>query len=79
MVMDTGKPSSVKPVGMVQTEQMVQTANGEKANGKSAYELWKEYIASGEVDNPHKPDQKWPADRNKQTDFWIFDGQVFGD
>jgi len=41
-------------------------------NGKSAYELWKEYISSGEVDNPHNPDQKWPADRNKQTDFWDF-------
>ena len=45
-------------------------ANG--ANGKSAYELWKEYISSGDVDNPHNPDQKWPADRNKQTDFWDF-------
>lgn len=21
---------------------------------------------------PHNPDQKWPADRNKQTDFWDF-------
>ena len=41
-------------------------------NGKSAYELWKEYISSGEVDNPHNPDQKWPADQNKQTDFWDF-------
>ena len=41
-------------------------------NGKSAYELWKEYISSGNVDNPHNPDQKWPADRNKQTDFWDF-------
>lgn len=47
-------------------------AGKDGANGKSAYELWKEYIASGEVDNPHKPDQKWPADRNKQTDFWDF-------
>lgn len=61
---------SVKPVRMVQTEQWYKRRNG--ANGKSAYELWKEYIASGEVDNPHKPDQKWPADRNKQTDFWDF-------
>ena len=24
------------------------------------------------MDNPHNPDQKWPADRNKQTDFWDF-------
>ena len=24
------------------------------------------------MDNPHNTDQKWPADRNKQTDFWDF-------
>ena len=62
---DTGKPSFGKA-----GKDGTNGANG--ANGKSAYELWKEYIASGEVDNPHKPDQKWPADRNKQTDFWDF-------
>lgn len=65
---DTGKPSFGK-AGKDGTNG-TNGANG--ANGKSAYELWKEYIASGEVDNPHKPDQKWPADRNKQTDFWDF-------
>lgn len=62
---DTGKPSFGKA-----GKDGTNGTNG--ANGKSAYELWKEYIASGEVDNPHKPDQKWPADRNKQTDFWDF-------
>lgn len=62
---DTGKPSFGKD-----GKDGTNGANG--TNGKSAYELWKEYIASGEVDNPHKPDQKWPADRNKQTDFWDF-------
>lgn len=62
---DTGKPSFGKA-----GKDGTNGANG--ANGKSAYELWKEYIASGEVDNPHKPDQKWPVDRNKQTDFWDF-------
>lgn len=62
---DTGKPSFGKA-----GKDGTNGANG--TNGKSAYELWKEYIASGEVDNPHKPDQKWPADRNKQTDFWDF-------
>lgn len=62
---DTGKPSFGKA-----GKDGTNGTNG--TNGKSAYELWKEYIASGEVDNPHKPDQKWPADRNKQTDFWDF-------
>lgn len=62
---DTGKPSFGKD-----GKDGTNGTNG--TNGKSAYELWKEYIASGEVDNPHKPDQKWPADRNKQTDFWDF-------
>lgn len=62
---DTGKPSFGKA-------GKDGTNGANDANGKSAYELWKEYIASGEVDNPHKPDQKWPADRNKQTDFWDF-------
>lgn len=42
------------------------------AGGKSAYELWKEYIASGDVDDPHNSDVKWPASRNKQIDFWEF-------
>lgn len=62
---DTGKPAFGKD-----GKDGKDGANG--ANGKSAYELWKEYISSGDVDNPHNPDQKWPADRNKQTDFWDF-------
>lgn len=62
---DTGKPAFGKD-----GKDGKDGANG--ANGKSAYELWKEYISSGDVDNPHNPDQKWPADRNKQTDFWGF-------
>ena len=68
---DTGKPSFGKD-GKDGTNGTNGTNGANGANGKSAYELWKEYIASGEVDNPHKPDQKWPADRNKQTDFWDF-------
>lgn len=68
---DTGKPSFGK-AGKDGTNGTNGTNGANGANGKSAYELWKEYIASGEVDNPHKPDQKWPADRNKQTDFWDF-------
>ena len=68
---DTGKPSFGKD-GKDGTNGTNGTNGANGANGKSAYELWKEYIASGEVDNPHKPDQKWPADRNKQTDLWDF-------
>lgn len=68
---DTGKPSFGK-AGKDGTNGTNGTNGANGTNGKSAYELWKEYIASGEVDNPHKPDQKWPADRNKQTDFWDF-------
>ena len=41
-------------------------------DGKSAYELWKEYIASGNVYNPHKTEEKWPASKNLQSDFWEF-------
>lgn len=67
---DTGKPSFGKD-GKDGTNGTNGTNGANGTNGKSAYELWKEYIASGEVD-PHKPDQKWPADRNKQTDFWDF-------
>ena len=65
---DTGKPAFGKDGKDGRDGK--DGANG--ANGKSAYELWKEYISSGDVDNPHNPDQKCPADRNKQTDFWDF-------
>ena len=65
---DTGKPA----FGKDGKDGKVGKDGANGANGKSAYELWKEYISSGDVDNPHNPDQKWPADRNKQTDFWDF-------
>ena len=40
--------------------------------GLSAYEVWKEYISSGEVDNPQDPETKWnPAD-NTERDFYVF-------
>lgn len=41
-------------------------------SGKSAYRLWVEYISSGNVENPHNPDEKWNASRNKMEDFWDF-------
>lgn len=40
--------------------------------GKSAYELWKEYISTGKVEDPHFSGKMWKADRNKQEDFWNF-------
>ena len=41
-------------------------------NGKSAYELWKETIATGQVDDPKTPGTKWPAERNTEADFFNF-------
>ena len=41
-------------------------------DGKSAYELWKDYISTGNVDNPAKPGQKWDKNKNSMTDFWHF-------
>ena len=41
-------------------------------NGKSAYELWKETIATGQVDDPKAPGTKWPAERNSEADFFNF-------
>lgn len=53
-----------------------KSAYGEKGadgtNGKNTYELWKEYISSGNVDDPHTPGGKWPASKNTQADFWSF-------
>ena len=40
--------------------------------GKSAYELWKETIATGQVDDPKTPGTKWPAERNTEADFFNF-------
>lgn len=41
-------------------------------NGKSAYELWKETIATGQVDDPKTPGTKWSAERNTEADFFNF-------
>ena len=41
-------------------------------NGKAAYELWKETIATGQVDDPKAPGTKWPAERNTEADFFNF-------
>ncbi len=41
-------------------------------DGKSAYEVWKDYIASGDVDDPHNPGKKWDPKKNTERDFWEF-------
>lgn len=41
-------------------------------DGKNAYEVWKELISGGNVDNPLKPGEKWPADENSMQDFYRF-------
>lgn len=42
------------------------------ATGKSAYHDWKDYIASGQIENPHQKGQKWSPNRNTMQDFWYF-------
>ena len=41
-------------------------------NGKSAFELWQDEVATGNLDDPHHPGQKWPADKNTKADFWEY-------
>lgn len=41
-------------------------------DGKNAYEVWKELISGGDVDNPLNPGEKWPADENSMQDFYRF-------
>ncbi len=41
-------------------------------DGKSAYELWKIFISSGNVNDPHNPSQKWNANKNTEADFYEF-------
>lgn len=41
-------------------------------HGKSAYEMWLEYIKDGNADNPAEPGQKWPATKNTERDFWEY-------
>ena len=44
-------------------------ANG--VDGKSAYELWKEYVASG-VSDPHNPGKQWDKSKTSMADFYWF-------
>lgn len=49
------------------------------AEGLSAYELWKKEVATGNVDHPKKPGEKWPKNKDTVDDFWEYltgnDGQ----
>lgn len=40
-------------------------------NGKSAYELWKETVGTGNMNDPKNPGQKWPSDKVSEYDFSI--------
>lgn len=41
-------------------------------DGKSAYEIWKEMAATGNLDDPKNPGQKWDSSKTAETDFWLF-------
>ncbi len=40
-------------------------------NGKSAYEMWKDYVATG-VDDPHNPGTQWDKSKTSMADFYWF-------
>ena len=59
----------------------IKGEKGDKGeDGLSSYQLWKEFIANGDVADPHNPEQTWPASKNSEKDFWDFltgrDGQT---
>lgn len=64
------------PEDKIEVADFLVYIKGEKGDkgedGKSAYELWKELIASGTVDDPHNPSSKWDPSRNTEADFWDF-------
>lgn len=37
-----------------------------------AYEVWKDFIKTGTVDDPHKPDSKWDPKKNSEADYYYF-------
>ncbi len=41
-------------------------------NGLNAYELWKDEVATGNLDDPKKPGQKWATNKNTIQDFWEY-------
>lgn len=46
---------------------------GEKGeSGAQALDVWKAYIKSGIVENPHKPGSNWDPNKNAAADFYYF-------
>ena len=41
-------------------------------NGKSTYELWKETVGTGNINDPKNPGQKWPSDKVSEYDFFNY-------
>ena len=41
------------------------------SNGKDAYQLWLDEVASG-IDDPHNPGQQWSKNQTSMQDFWYF-------
>lgn len=47
-------------------------AGADGADGADAYEIWKEYISTGNVDDSQNPGSKWSPARNTEHDFFYF-------
>lgn len=63
----------VWPQEAVALEDFFFYLGGKKgADGLSAYELWKEYIADGQADDPKKPGRKWDRTKNSEPDFYYY-------
>ena len=62
---DTGKPSYGKP-----GKDGKDGKDG--VDGKSTYELWKDMVANGKIDDPKDPDKTWPTDKNTEADFFEY-------
>ncbi|MDR2882401.1 MAG: hypothetical protein LBU98_01260, partial [Alistipes sp.] len=65
---DTGVPATgpqgpVGPVGPI---------GPGGAPGLSAYQLWLELIADGNVPDPHNPEEMWDPENDSEADFWYY-------
>jgi hypothetical protein len=61
------------PKDAVDLEDFFLYLGGEDGeDGLSAYELWKEYISSGNVDDPKNPGEKWDKTKNTEADFYYY-------
>ncbi len=61
------------PQDAVALEDFFLYLGGENGvDGLSAYELWKEYISGGDVDDPKNPGKKWDKKKNSEADFYYY-------